>query len=61
MEERLLILLVAGAAPGKARSSNVDVDAHGKCCCCWSEGDRGETGEASVLRPEEMSEGGRVE
>jgi hypothetical protein len=33
MEDRLLVLLVvATGAPGKARSSNVDVDAHGACC-----------------------------
>jgi hypothetical protein len=55
----LLLLAVAGVAPGKARSSNVDVDAHG-ACCPPSSGDSGETGDIIVLRAEEISEGGRV-
>jgi hypothetical protein len=55
----LLLLAAAGAAPGKARSSNVDVDAHG-ACCPPSSGDSGETGDIIVLRAEEISEGGRV-
>jgi hypothetical protein len=67
MEERLLSFLLP-TPPGReeekgvllsVRSSNVDVEAHGKCAL-FEDGDNGETGDIVVFLLSEMSEGGRV-